>query len=59
MLVEIKTGLAGPEYSLSAGDRRDFPEAEAIRLIEAGIAVPVAETKTERATKAAPAEKRG
>lgn len=59
MEVRMTIGLSGPTYSVAAGDKRDFPESEAIRLIEAGYAVPVAEKKTERAVAPAPAEKRG
>lgn len=51
-------GLSGPTTALSPGDEADFPQAEAIRFIEAGFAVPVAEVAIERAVKA-PAEKRG
>tara|TARA_R110002020_G_scaffold53905_8_gene150480 strand:+ start:16632 stop:16850 length:219 start_codon:yes stop_codon:yes gene_type:complete len=50
-------GLSGNEYSLSPGDERDFPDAEAIRLIAAGYAVPVAEVRVERAV-AQPAPER-
>ena len=43
MKVKMLVGLSGNEYSLSPGDERDFPDAEAIRLIEAQYAVPVIE----------------
>ena len=55
MLVRLTTGLSGPAYSLSSGDERDFPQDEALRLIAAGYAVPVAEVKTEKAVKQRPA----
>lgn len=58
MIIKMQIGLAGPEYSLSPGDEHDFPEAEAIRLIEAGYAVPVVAAKVERAVKAPVKEKR-
>lgn len=59
MHVRMLTGLSGPAYNLAVGDERDFPEAEAIRLIEAGYAVPVEPAK-ENAIKRQPAkEKRG
>lgn len=48
MMIELVVGLSGPTYSLGPGDRRDFPQAEAIRLIEAGFAIPVAESAVER-----------
>jgi len=44
-------GLAGPATSLAPGDEADFPQAEALRLIEAGYAVPAVEAKIERAVK--------
>jgi hypothetical protein len=40
MLIKMLVGLSGPAYSLSPGDTREFPDDEAIRLIEAGFAVP-------------------
>lgn len=53
-------GLSGPTTNLAPGDEADFSQDEAVRFIDAGFAVPVAEQKTERAVKRAPAkEKRG
>ncbi|WP_198521645.1 hypothetical protein [Rhizobium sullae] len=52
-------GLAGNEYALSPGDERDFPQDEAIRLIEAGFALPVAEEEIERAVSEPAQERRG
>lgn len=49
MMIEMTVGLSGPTLTLDPGDRRDFPQAEALRLIEAGFAVPVAEREIERA----------
>jgi len=49
MIVELTVGLSGCEYSLGPGDRRDFPSDEAVRLIEAGYAIPVADKEIERA----------
>lgn len=57
MNIRMLVGLAGNEYSLAPGDEREFADAEAIRLIDAGYAVPVAEVKTERAV-AQPAPER-
>ncbi len=57
MHIRMLAGLSGNEYSLSPGDERDFPDAEAIRLIAAGYAVPVAEVRVERAV-AQPAPER-
>lgn len=59
MLVRMLVGLSGSEYSLGPGDQRDFPQAEALRLIAAGYAVPAAEQKMERATVQPAPEKRG
>lgn len=47
MRIRMRTGLSGPDYSLIPGDERDFPDKEAIRLIEAGYAVPVASVEVE------------
>lgn len=58
MLVRLCTGLSGPLYTLSPGDERDFPHDEALRLINAGYAVPVAGEKVERATRKRAPEKR-
>lgn len=58
MLLRMKAGLAGPAYVLRAGDEREFPDAEAIRLIDAGYAVPVGEKKIERAVVPPAPEKR-
>ncbi|WP_037392835.1 hypothetical protein [Sinorhizobium fredii] len=59
MKIKMLVGLAGNEYSLSPGDERDFPQNEAIRLIDAGYALPVAEEKTERAVSEPAQERRG
>lgn len=59
MKIKMTASLVGPEYSLDAGEITDrFDSAEAIRFIEAGFAVPVAEEKIERATKTAAPETR-
>ncbi len=58
MLIRMLVGLSGSEYSLGPGDERDFPQDEAVRIINAGFAVPVAEQKIEHATAAPPAERR-
>lgn len=59
MLIRMLVGLSGSAYSLGPGDDRDFPHDEALRLIEAGFAVPVAGQKIERAVAAPVIEKRG
>lgn len=52
MLVRMVVGLSGPAINLIPGDEADFPQAEALRFVDAGIAVPVSEPKVERAVKA-------
>ncbi|MCJ8051666.1 hypothetical protein GB928_004245 [Shinella curvata] len=59
MNIRMLVGLSGNEYSLSPGDTREFPDAEAIRLIDAGFAIPVVEQPIERAVKAPAPERRG
>lgn len=59
MNIRMLVGLSGNEYSLSPGDEREFPDAEAIRLIEAGYAIPVAEEIVERAVAQPASERRG
>ncbi|OKP79776.1 hypothetical protein BTE77_06710 [Ensifer adhaerens] len=49
MKIKMLVGLSGNEYSLGPGDEREFPDAEAIRLIGAGFAAPIAAQKVERA----------
>jgi len=56
MNVRMLTGLSGTEVSLSPGDEFDFPDDEALRLVEAGFAVPVVKEKVERAVKKTPAK---
>lgn len=58
MKIKMLVGLAGNEYSLSPGDEREFPDKEAIRLIDAGYAVPVAEGIERAVVQSAP-ERRG
>lgn len=58
MLIRLTTGLSGSEFNLGPGDERDFPSDEAVRLIAAGFAVPVAEEKIERAVVAPAPERR-
>jgi hypothetical protein len=56
MRVKMLVGLSGPAILLSPGDEAEFASDEAIRLIDAGFAVPVA-APIERAVKK-PVEKR-
>lgn len=59
MKLKMSVYTAGSEFSLQPGDVTDrFSDAEAIRLIERGYAVPFSEPKVERAVKPAPAETR-
>lgn len=48
MMIEMLVGLSGPAYTLDPGERREFPQDEAVRLVEAGYAIPVAERQIER-----------
>lgn len=47
MKIKMLVGLAGPNYALSPGDEREFPDAEAIRLIDVGYAVPATAARVE------------
>lgn len=58
MRVRLLVGLSGPAYSLGPGDEQDFPQSEAIRLIQAGYAVPIEERRAEQAIKPATPEQR-
>lgn len=51
--------LSGANFVHNVGDVVDFPAGQAARLIAAGIAEAATKDKAEKATKAAPAEKRG
>lgn len=59
MMIRMVTGIAGDGFALSPGDVTDrFDNAEAIRLIGAGFAMPYVDDQTERAVKAPAAETR-
>ena len=45
------TSIAGDGFALHTGEEGDFEDAEAIRLVAAGAAVPVSDEKPERAVK--------
>jgi len=59
MKIKLTTGLAGAECK-APGDPHECDQAEAIRMIEAGFAVPYDDTpaKKEKAVKKPPAETR-
>lgn len=60
MKIKMLAGIAGAGFSLSPDEETErFSDSEAIRLIEAGFAIPVSEQKTERAVKQPAPEKRG
>jgi len=59
VIVRMTAGLSGPHYSLAVGDEHEFPDAEAIRLINAGYAVPVRGTQVELAVQPSPPEAEG
>jgi len=52
--IRLLTGMVGPGIAFEPGDIVDWSETEAIRLVAAGVAVPVGET-IERAVVARPA----
>jgi hypothetical protein len=56
MLLKMTAGLSGPEFNLKPGDKHEFEDAEAVRLIEAGFAVTA---DADDAPVAAPARKKG
>lgn len=58
MKIKMLTGLSGPEYNLAPGDERDFEDAEAIRLVSAGFAVPAEAAPSETTSKKAAAKTR-
>lgn len=59
MLLRMTVAIAGPHYVLDPGDEFYFPDDEAVRLVEAGYAVPVAAQAIERAVREPVAERRG
>ncbi|CAH1672028.1 hypothetical protein [Chelatococcus asaccharovorans] len=60
MKIKMLVGIAGTDFALSPNEETDrFSTKEATRMIEAGMAVPAAEDKAERATKKPAPEKRG
>lgn len=61
MKIKMLTSIAGTDFSLSPDDETErFGEAEAKRMIEAGMAIPVATAaKVEKAVKKPAPEKRG
>ena len=54
MKIKMLAPMVGPEIDLKAGDVASFEKAEAIRLIERGLAVPVRSRRQETATSEAP-----
>lgn len=53
-------GFAGTDFALSPGDETErFSDAEAVRMIEGGFAVPVSESPAETAVTKPAREKRG
>ena len=59
MKIKMLVSMAGTDFVLDPGAETErFPEAEAIRLIEAGYAEPVDAAEIERATKKGGREKR-
>ncbi|SKA31041.1 hypothetical protein [Consotaella salsifontis] len=60
MKIKMISSVAGVDFALSPGDETDrFGDAEAIRMIEAGFAIPVAGQEMERTVVDHVAERRG
>ena len=57
MKIKLLTSRAGNAFCQNVGDEIEVSEAEAIRMIEAGQAVPVVASKRETATKKQVTEK--
>lgn len=49
--LEMLVSMAGPEFTLSPGDKRDFGDAEAERLIDAGFAKFAEDDETDKPTR--------
>lgn len=59
MRVKMLVSMAGLDFALSPGEETGrFTDGEAVRLIEAGYAVPVSTVKVETASAAPAREKR-
>jgi hypothetical protein len=60
MKIKLLVSFAGVDFALDAGTVTDrFPDAEAIRMIDAGYAVPVEAVATEQAVAKPARERRG
>lgn len=58
MKIKMIVSMAGNGFSLSPGDEWEVPEQEAIGLINAGFAIPLASTEIETTTLDPSTEKR-
>lgn len=59
MKIRMLASYAGADFAISKGEETEqFSDAEAIRMIENGTAIPVAGESVERAVKLPVAEKR-
>jgi len=52
------TSISGDGFAHHIGDEAEFDDAEAVRLVAAGAAVPVSDERVERTVLKAPAERR-
>lgn len=60
MKIRMLVSMAGTDFALNVGEETErFADKEAARMVDAGLAVPVSEPKTERAVKKPAPEKRG
>lgn len=58
MLVRMLVDLSGPGLLLRPGEEHDFPQDEAIRLVSARYAIPVAAVPVETADRQPATERR-
>jgi len=49
MKIKMTTSMAGRDFAYQYGQEVDLPQEEAIKVIEAGCAVPVRSAKPEKA----------
>lgn len=59
MRVKMLAHFSGPAVDWPTGSEQELDQAQAVRLIEAGFAIPVATVSVETATKKPVREKRG
>lgn len=58
MRITMLVSMGSTDFMVESGDVVDWAQSDAIRLIEAGYAVPFVDAPVERTVKKAPAERR-